>query len=1072
MADAMRMIASGGTIPRHSSSDTLRARESLGRDSIESPSPHRQRESQAGSSSGTGSSPDKFINLINSLQREYWNVFKEKEALGRESFELRRRLRRTSPLSSVSGRHNSLNVDGIPSGGTAADVFPQVSSVAGDVGVPGERQALELDHYTSEQPSLVRDCSDELRDQDISFTRPDQELVSLDGQPSVTSLAEMTPGMSPVPSAELLQRMQVGPYAASPIPSHITEGGLGDEDSENRSAGFGARRSAQVEALFPAWWSPTRTAALRGCLPNDDIAALESRQHGTASTCILSPVSGFRLCWDLVAAMLLLYESWATPFALIFLVPDIDLPFMQVADYVILVFFSMDICLNFNTGVLIRGKIALDRKVVATSYLKHWFWLDFIATFPFDMLLPEGNDYSSIVRFLKTIKLLKTLRYLRLLRTTKELQRSETHFETVTVLKPLWYGLTTVLSLTVFVHIQCCIYAAIHNTTPSDNLAAGFQQYFDDFSDMYTTILGSNTIGAQTVAERCFEMVLVVYRLFIVVLLTTWAIFNSLLAWGDSTSMRFKTENTLTYLRRHRISVKSQIQVLYGLYEAGDAKKIKNDFKYLMDSELPAELQRSIMHELWTGRLQTLGIITEVNKWSSNSFIGSLALLCSEDVFATSSYLFREGDASIAAYHILNGEVGVTSSHLQKALPDFRDGMWLGENSLVNPSFLRGCTAITKSLCSVMKVPSEAFRNLLQDRDLEHRFEAWCRQELWRGLCGRCGLVGDHFSDECTSYPGPRGSSRLACLSKSTVAFQRGGHPRKSTKEMQEFLKHYGMDFLQPHLEELGVNDLDLLEEMDLSVFINSLKQRSPPIELSDNDVRALARQHIAKFRRDIEKGMQRLLDQPDKGKHFIFLSHYKLEAGTEAALMCSELDQLIKNDRQHVGSLFEAPVFLDSESLKDLRELREEVKRSHNMALLLTKGVLTRPWCIAELVTAAEEGIPVVLVVVKKPGNEFKFPDETFYNRLSRGRILDSKALDLLRGLGITTGTIEKCLREIFQSISVEYAPHQPEDLRRVQLKKILDRCTYKAPRKTKTLRTGERVVTTTRTSTSALTL
>merc|ERR1719157_311183 len=88
---------------------------------------------------------------------------------------------------------------------------------------------------------------------------------------------------------------------------------------------------------------------------------------------------------------------------------------------------------------------------------------------------------------------------------------------------------------------------------------------------------------------------------------------------------------------------------------------------------------------------------------------------------------------------------------------------------------------------------------------------------------------------------------------------------------------------------------------------------------------------------------------------HFAFLSHYKVEAGTEAALMRSELEQIINDTEGHPAQNLDVPIFLDSEDLTDLVLLMEAVQKSHNLVLILTKGVLTRPWCLVEIVVAVQ---------------------------------------------------------------------------------------------------------------------
>lgn len=46
----------------------------------------------------------------------------------------------------------------------------------------------------------------------------------------------------------------------------------------------------------------------------------------------------------------------------------------------------MDILITFNTAFYNRGLIVLNRKEIAKSYMKFWFWLDLISSFPYSWL--------------------------------------------------------------------------------------------------------------------------------------------------------------------------------------------------------------------------------------------------------------------------------------------------------------------------------------------------------------------------------------------------------------------------------------------------------------------------------------------------------------------------------------------------------------------------------------------------------------------------------------------------------------------------------------------------------------
>ena len=87
------------------------------------------------------------------------------------------------------------------------------------------------------------------------------------------------------------------------------------------------------------------------------------------------------------------------------------------------------------------------------------------------------------------------------------------------------------------------------------------------------------------------------------------------------------------------------------------------------------------------------------------------------------------------------------------------------------------------------------------------------------------------------------------------------------------------------------------------------------------------------------------------------FLSHFKNEAAAEARVLKSELVRGLRTR--------EDQIFLDADNLTDLRELLHCVETSDALILMYTKGVLSRPWCLLEIVTAVQNSIPVIVMRV-----------------------------------------------------------------------------------------------------------
>jgi len=124
------------------------------------------------------------------------------------------------------------------------------------------------------------------------------------------------------------------------------------------------------------------------------------------------------------------------------------------------------------------------------------------------------------------------------------------------------------------------------------------------------------------------------------------------------------------------------------------------------------------------------------------------------------------------------------------------------------------------------------------------------------------------------------------------------------------------------------------------------------------------------------------------QGLYACFLSHYKMEAASEARYMHDVLRKMLR-----------CPIFLDSSTLSDLRKLVDEgVQKSDVVVLLATEDVLIRPWCLIELVEAARARKPIVVVNVVNRGFSFHKSRQLVIELEQEMAIRNSSGLDLLR--------------------------------------------------------------------------
>ena len=105
------------------------------------------------------------------------------------------------------------------------------------------------------------------------------------------------------------------------------------------------------------------------------------------------------------------------------------------------------------------------------------------------------------------------------------------------------------------------------------------------------------------------------------------------------------------------------------------------------------------------------------------------------------------------------------------------------------------------------------------------------------------------------------------------------------------------------------------------------------------------------------------------------FLSHYKMEAASEARYLKDLLQRMLDVD-----------VFLDSEDLVDLRDLFDSgVHRSDVLVVLCTQHIALRPWCLCEILEASRGHVPVMPILLEGKGFSRELLEEQMANLEAR---------------------------------------------------------------------------------------
>lgn len=727
-----------------------------------------------------------------------------------------------------------------------------------------------------------------------------------------------------------------------------------------------------------------------------------------SDACVISPVGTNRIAWDVFMLVCVIVAMWNTTFESAYM-EELPRP-LKIADDSITILFLVDMALNFNTGFVDKDRIIMQRGPIISNYMKAWFWSDLIATVPWKRIMQKNEGgLLYVVRFMKASRYLRTLRFLRMLRTVRLLRSLQRQFSLVGPMKMLIAPACFMILMLGIVHIHACILTALQpNWTYQADVSTAFNVYFDSFVQCYTAFTLGTEIEIRGNDESMsgdlssegtpklwtFQLAVATERVLMLMAVAAWGVYRVLIFVEEDSKMTVVKEDSLTYMRDRQVSADVQLEVLHCLNETNKAQSSRKHFRQLISENLPVELKRTICYELWAPRLLTLGLIMHIAELEDD-FVVDLAEVVREDTFASKSAVFRQGDLSSAAYFVVRGSIMLKSSNDKEPIPDFTEGCWLGERALMDPKARRSLTAVSRTTSTLMAVPADVFQSLLQLYSLQDRFKAFAKKALaGGGICGRCGLVGDHFADACPALQ----SSKSNFLQRVIHSIAPGA------KFMPKGL------YIPCITETMGdENYTPLLEEMPEDVpAVSSIEAPEEP-------------------------------EEPLR----LFMSHHGAQSDRSANVLRSGLEGLVGEDQQ------ENLVFQNGADL-DPHQLRNRLLGSQVMLLLLTPGVLSHPRALVEVVEACEANVIVVCVeVVQKGTLNFQPPDDSFYEALSgevpsgpsgdtNQALAAMRCADALTALGIESRRAEEALRKIFRRDPVQFAPQKPLHVRQAQLQAI----------------------------------
>lgn len=139
--------------------------------------------------------------------------------------------------------------------------------------------------------------------------------------------------------------------------------------------------------------------------------------------CLIRGHSKTKLKWDLAIMVMAVYNCFAIPYQVAFEPSFMDEIYVRIINSLIDICFMIDVVVTFRTTYIHQktGNEIILPRIIAFEYLKGRFLLDFLASFPFDLIgeLIFGSGSASMLSLFSLLKLVRVLRLNRLITVMK-----------------------------------------------------------------------------------------------------------------------------------------------------------------------------------------------------------------------------------------------------------------------------------------------------------------------------------------------------------------------------------------------------------------------------------------------------------------------------------------------------------------------------------------------------------------------------------------------------------------------------------------------------------------------------
>ncbi|OMJ80534.1 hypothetical protein SteCoe_19174 [Stentor coeruleus] len=480
-----------------------------------------------------------------------------------------------------------------------------------------------------------------------------------------------------------------------------------------------------LSRLIKVW----KDIQLYGCSKNHletDFARRESDEistHFKGDKYLFQPEGNFIKAWSFVIILLLIYTASVVPYKLCFV--DETSYGWYIYDTLVDCLFVCDIFVTFNTTCQDEEmKVIVERKSIAINYVKTWFFIDFIACIPFQLLISNSQSYNKLIRIARIPRLYKVLRFLKLLKFTRTLSSIEFFnklFELLNVTDGIIRMGKFFIMFLLVIHINGCIWYFIARIDDLNN-ETWLIRYNTDFLSNGDLYLMSIYFVMQTIATIGFGDIVpftIIERVYALLLMIIGVGFYSYIVGNlsnivktlDNDFVRIKI--MLTALNEFAKATKLPLQLKDKIKRHIETESVSNIMSFPRDSlikELPGALKKELRIQMHNKIVEKILFFQDKDEQFIARFVGKMKKM----EVITGEYVYMFGDYSEEIYFICRGRV-VMKADNGMVFKNYMQGSYFGELETLN-NITRKCSAqAISSKTALMIITKRDFLCIMKD---------------------------------------------------------------------------------------------------------------------------------------------------------------------------------------------------------------------------------------------------------------------------------------------------------------------------------------------------------------------